>query len=121
MNNVQEILASLQNIDGFVAAALVDSDSGMAAGTLGGGAGFDIDVAAAMNSDVYRAKRRAMQALNLSESIKDILITLDSQYHLICPLDAQPGIFFYLALQRDRSNLAMARIKINEAASKVKL
>lgn len=120
MNNVQDVLASLQSIDGFIAAALVDSDSGMAAGTIGGG-GFDIDVAAAMNSDVYRAKRRAMQALNLGDGLKDILITLETQYHLICPLASRPGIFFYLALNRDRANLALARIKLNEAAAKVQL
>lgn len=121
MSNVQETLASLQSIDGFIGAALVDSDSGMAAGTVGGTPQFNIDVAAAVNSDVYRAKRRAANEIKLTDSVKDILITLDTQYHLICPVPSQPSLFFYLALYRDRANLAMARIKLNESTSSVKL
>jgi hypothetical protein len=60
---------------------------------------------------VVRAKLRAMEMLNISEKIEDILITLDSQYHLIRPLTSRSGkgLFLYLALRRDRANLAMAR------------
>lgn len=121
MSNVLDLLQVLQNIDGFIGAALVDSESGMAAGTIGGSPSFNIEIAAAVNSNVYQAKRRAAAELKLPDSVKDILITLDSQYHLICPVPSQPTLFFYLALQRDRANLAMARIKLNEATDDVRL
>lgn len=121
MSNVLDILQDLQSIDGFIGAALVDSDSGMAAGHVGGNAQFNIEIAAAANTDVYKAKRRAAAEIGLGDGIKDILITLDTQYHLICPVPAQPTLFFYLALQRDRANLAMARIKLNAATAKVKI
>ena len=99
------------NIEGAFAVALVDYTSGMTLGTLGGGPDFDITVAAAGNTDVVRAKLRAMEMLNISEKIEDILITLDSQYHMIRPLTSRAGkgLFLYLALRRDRANLAMAR------------
>lgn len=117
--SLNDSLAQLQNIDGFIAVALVDSDSGMSVGTLGGSASFNIEVAAAVNADVFKAKLRATKEIGLSDGVKDILVTLDTQYHLLSPLPQMPSLFFYLALQRDRANLAMARIKLNEASKNV--
>ncbi|PTQ87894.1 hypothetical protein [Agitococcus lubricus] len=97
----------LSDIDGFVAAALVDSDSGLAMAKAGGG--VDLDLAAAGNAEVVRAKRRVASALNLNDDIEDILITLGKAYHLIRPLESNRSLFIYLVLDRKRANLAMAR------------
>ncbi|OII63832.1 hypothetical protein BJP40_22830 [Streptomyces sp. CC53] len=98
-------------IDGAVGAALVDYTSGMALGTVGGGKDLDLTVAAAGNTDVVRAKVRTMEMLGLKDEIEDILITLGGQYHLIRLLKARGtnGLFLYLALDKGRANLAMAR------------
>lgn len=120
-NNIKETLGDLSDIDGFIAAAIVDSDSGMSLGTLGGNDDFDIDVAAATNTDVVQAKMRAVRKLELEDAIEDILITLDGQYHLIRPLEDRPSIFFYLALNRDKSNLAMARMSVSDAGNQIEL
>ena len=120
-NNVNETLEELASVDGFIAAALVDADSGMSLGTIGGGDKFDIDVAAATNTEVVKAKMRAAKKLGLKDGIEDILISLDSQYHLIRPLDEKHHIFFYLALDRDKSNLAMSRMSVASAEESVEL
>lgn len=53
---------------------------------------------------------RALAALSIDDVIEDILITLGSQYHLIRPLASSHGsLFLYLALDRSRANLALAR------------
>ncbi len=107
------------SIDGTIGVALVDYNSGMALGLIGGGPELDLNVAAAGNTDVVRAKLRAMELLNLNEAIEDILITLSSQYHLIRPLTSRSGkgLFLYLALDRNRANLAMARHQLKKVES----
>ena len=109
MANVKESLDKLMQIDGGLGCCLVDSGSGMMLGAAGGGASFNLEVAAAGNTEVVRAKRKTMKSLNLSDEIEDILITLGRQYHLIRPAGADSELFLYLVLDKTRANLAMAR------------
>ena len=114
MISIRESLQKLTSSDGFVAAALVDSESGMVLGTEQAGT-FDLEVAGAANTEVVRAKRRAISALGLGDEIEDILITLSRQYHLIRPMRERPTVFFYVVLDRNRANLALARIALADA------
>ena len=100
-------LSELTEIDGFKAGALVDSDSGLALATEGGG--LDLELAAAGHTEVLNAKRRVGKSLGLDAEIEDILISRTNSYHLIRPLTRNSKLFIYLVLDRQRSNLAMAR------------
>ena len=115
MANITESLESLMRIDGATASALVDSNSGMILGKVG--TGVDLDAAGAGNTEVVRAKMKTMKSLGLSDNIEDILISLGKQYHIIRPVAAHEGLFFYLVLDRERSNLALARMAAKQAES----
>ena len=110
--NIETALKEAMNIEGALGAALVDWESGMPLGTLGGGKYLDLDLAGAGNTEVVRAKMRTMQSLQLNDQIEDILITLGKQYHLIRLLSKAEGadhLFLYLVLDRSKANLALAR------------
>ena len=91
MTNVDVILKEAVGIDGAVAALLVDYQSGMALGQAGDASALNLDIAAAGNTDVVRAKMRTIDMLGLKDGIEDILITLNNQYHIIRPLTARSG------------------------------
>lgn len=100
-------LNPLAEIDGFTAAALVDYTSGLSLAAQG--TGIDLELAAAGNTEVLRAKIKTAKALDLKDTIDDVLITLGKQYHLLRPLEKNSDLFLYLVLDRQKSNLAMER------------
>ncbi|MFF1830900.1 hypothetical protein [Paenarthrobacter sp. NPDC058040] len=117
MSSLDEAVKQLLSIEGATGAAVVDYTSGMALAQ-GGSPGFDLGVAAAGNSNVVSAKLRTMSDLNLESDIEDILITLDTQYHLVNVLNSagSKGLFVYLVLDRTYANLALARHKLKNLA-----
>lgn len=115
MSDIKDSLNGLLDINGAIAACLVDSNSGMVLGKAGNS--IDLDLAAAVNTEVVSAKKRAIKELKLNDQIDDILITLGKQYHIIRPLKSNPDLFIYLVLNKSVANLALARIKVNSIES----
>ena len=112
MSNVTESLEHLVELPGARCAALVDSNSGMVLGHAGSDVGLDI--AAAANTEVVRAQLKSIGTLGSTDTIDDILITMSTQYDILRPLAANPSIFLYLAMDKNKSNLALARFKVAE-------
>ncbi|MBD3679872.1 MAG: roadblock/LC7 domain-containing protein [Rhodobacteraceae bacterium] len=107
---LQEVdLSPLEALAGFVGACVADAESGMVVLSIGE---FDFELAAAMNAEVLKAKRRAVRGLRLDDEIEDILISLGKQYHLIRPLSAEQSLFTYLVLDRTQASLGLARVAL---------
>lgn len=112
MANIDKSLESMLAIDGAMGGCVVDYMTGMSLGS--GGSGVDLEMAAAGNSEVVKAKMETMKNLGISGDIDDILITLDTQIHIIRPSTTHEGLFMYLVLDKAKSNLALARRKVAE-------
>ena len=107
--DVKMAVGQALEIQGSLGAALVDFESGLCMGTAGN-PGFDLELAAAGNAEVVRAKKSIRDKLGLVDKIEDILITLNSQYHLIRMVGTT--LFLYVALDRGKANLGMARLEL---------
>ncbi|WP_066363368.1 hypothetical protein [Herbidospora mongoliensis] len=123
MANMDISLKEMMGIDGALGAAVVDYNSGMSLGVLGGSKDLDLQIAGAGNTEVVKAKLRTMDSLGLKDAIEDILITLSGQYHIIRPITGRggKGLFLYLALDRGRANLAMARHHLRTIEDKLEI
>jgi hypothetical protein len=100
---------------GFMAASLVDLESGMTLGLKSVRPDFDLAAASAYNSEMVKQKLKIMKALNLRTALEDMLITLGEQIHMIKMIS--PTTFIYLCVDRSLSNLAIVRNVLSKHAS----
>jgi predicted regulator of Ras-like GTPase activity (Roadblock/LC7/MglB family) len=104
-----------QDVPGFIAASLVDLDSGMTLGARSLRADFDLTAASAYNSEMVKQKLKIMKALKLETVLEDMILTLGDQIHLIKLVS--PTTFIYLAADRAHANLAIVRNAVTKHAA----
>lgn len=114
-------ISELRDVAGFIGACLVDAESGLMLAAEVSEIKFDLEAAGAANTEVVRAKNSAIDALGLNDKIEDILITLGTHYHLIRPLENNRNVFMYLAVDRKKANLGMARLKLKSVEGTLKI
>src|SRR5262252_4328686 len=99
------------DLNGFIAASLVDLDSGMTLAIKASRTEFDLTAASAY-SELVKQKLKIMRTLGLTGTIEDMLITLTDQIHLVKLVG--PNTFLYLAVDRKLSNIALVRSAVNK-------
>ena len=100
---------------GYIAASLVDLESGMTLGLKSVRPDFDLAAASAYNSEMVKQKLKIMKALNLRTHLEDMLITLGDQIHVIRMVG--PTTFIYLSVDRSQCNLAIVRNVLTKHAA----
>ena len=111
-----EVIEKIQHdASGFIAASLVDLESGMTLAVKATRTDFDLTAASAYNSELVKQKLKIMQTLGLQGGIEDMLITLTDQIHLIKMIGK--STFLYLAVDRSQSNLAIVRSAVAKHAN----
>jgi hypothetical protein len=111
MSDISSTLASLTALDGTLAAAVVDGNSGKVLGKTGNAEGLDL--AANINTSVMRSKLHGVRHLGIQEDLEDIIITSTQHYHLVTFIRSKPGFFIYLGMDKQTGNLGAARYAAN--------
>lgn len=101
--DAQAILEQVLTIEGAVGAAVVRAASGAVLCQASKQRGLDMDRAARM------AEKLVQAALRLDDGVEDVMITVDTHYHLTRFLGTAHDVFVHLVLDRERASLGMAR------------
>ena len=111
---LMEMIAKIEgDVNGVIATAAVDLESGMTLAAKSNKSEFDLTVASAYNSELVKQKMKIMRALNLKDGLEDMLLTLSSQFHLIKFLPGGTS-FLYLAAEKAGTNLGILRTAVGK-------
>ncbi len=111
MASIRDSLQTIMEIEGAIGAAIIDHDSAVTLGTIGGRT-LDMELAGVGNTKVTLMILGALDDMGRSETPEDVLVTLGQQYHLTRFSAEHETIFTYLILDREEANLALARRRL---------
>ena len=111
----REALAGMLTLDGLLGCAIVDATTGLViARELREDQPVDIDLAAAACAQVLRTHRQAARNMGLPEAIEEIITTAGPRHQFMRPLPRQADLFVVALLDKNRTNLALARFQLIE-------
>jgi hypothetical protein len=115
-------LAEVMSIPGALDAMLVDHTSGMAV-AFSSSSGVDADRSAAALTEALRATTDSLARSCPGDVVRidDMLVTTDKGHHLLRPLETvfEGPLVIYVRLDLERSNLALARHRLQSISSRL--
>jgi len=116
---IKELNENLKgNIQGYKAMAIGDIQSGETLFADSLIPSFDIELAAACNLEVIKAKIKAIETLDLDDNIDNIVINLEKDIHVI-DVTKSKHYYIYLALDAKKTTIGLVKGLLNKY--KVKL
>ncbi|HEX3142056.1 MAG TPA: hypothetical protein VHQ87_18510, partial [Rhizobacter sp.] len=109
-------LTVLAGLEGILACAVVDSSTGL---ILARHSREDhpvqLGLAAAASTQVLRAHQQATRDMGLTTDIDEVMTSAGPRHHVMRTVSRRPGLFLFAVLDKQRTNLALARYKLMEA------
>jgi predicted regulator of Ras-like GTPase activity (Roadblock/LC7/MglB family) len=105
----------LSEIPDAVCVSVINLSAGMSIDSYCNTPDFDPDVAAVHHTEVLRTEQKAVEALQLNDSIKDIFITLGTQIHMLT-LSKTGKALYYIVADAHKTNLSMVRSTMQKFA-----
>jgi predicted regulator of Ras-like GTPase activity (Roadblock/LC7/MglB family) len=109
-------LESLSGLDGVFACAVVDAGTGLIlAKHSREDQPIQLDLAAAASTQVLRAHQQASRDLGLTTEVDEVMTSAGPRHHVMRTVSRHRGLFLFAVLDKQRTNLALARYKLMEA------
>ncbi len=114
---IQRTLAQLMQIEGLIGCCIADTSTGMVMGQEREPDADDLnlDLAAATATEVLKAHRRASRDMGCGDRIDEVIVTHGRRHQVIRTVAAHAELFVLAVLDKQRTNLALARFKIMDA------
>jgi hypothetical protein len=113
---VTQALQTLSALDGVFACAVVDAGTGLIlAQQARAGQPVELELAAAASTQVLRTHQQAARDLGLTAEIDEVMTSAGPRHHVMRTISHHRGLFLFAVLDKQRTNLALARYKLMEA------
>jgi predicted regulator of Ras-like GTPase activity (Roadblock/LC7/MglB family) len=111
----KQALAEMLTLDGLLGCAVVDGTTGLVlARELREDQPVDMDLAAAACAQVLRAHKLAARSMGLSEQTEEVMTSAGARQQVLRTVSRYPELFLVVLLDKQRTNLALARFKLME-------
>jgi len=108
-------LSEMATLDGMLGCAIVDASNGLIlARDMPEEASLDLDIAAAACTQVLKAHKAAARNMGISDPVEEVMTSAGSRHQVMRQLSHYPDLFLFVLLDRQRTNLALARYKLME-------
>jgi len=112
---VRQALLDMLPIEGLLACAAVDANTGLVlARELREDQPVDMDVVAAACAQTLREHRQAAGAMGLGGPVEELTTSTAARQQVLRVISRHPGMFVVALLDRQRTNLPLARYKLME-------
>jgi predicted regulator of Ras-like GTPase activity (Roadblock/LC7/MglB family) len=109
-------LETLSGLDGVFACAVVDAGTGLIlAKHTRSDQAVELDLAAAASTQVLRAHQHAARHLGLTTEVDEVMTSAGPRHHVMRTVSRHRGLFLFAVLDKQRTNLALARYNLMEA------
>jgi predicted regulator of Ras-like GTPase activity (Roadblock/LC7/MglB family) len=113
--HVKRQLAQMLTLDGMLGCAVVDASNGLIlARETPDDTSLDLDVAAAACTQALKAHKTAAVHMGMPDALEEVMTSTASRHQVMRQLSQHPDLFLFALLDRQRTNLALARYKLME-------
>jgi predicted regulator of Ras-like GTPase activity (Roadblock/LC7/MglB family) len=121
VTSIDETLERVLEIDGVVAASLLESTTGLVLASARVSEVVDPSLVASAATDIVRLLGDMAARLGLEDELEDVVVTLRGRYHilrLVGGLLPEP-VILVATLERPEANLAMAHLELREVGAQI--
>lgn len=112
----ERALDALAALDGVYACAVVDAGTGLIlARQERSDQPVQLELAAAASAQLLRAHQHAGRQLGLTTEVDEVMTSAGPRHHVMRTASRHKGLFLFAVLDKQRTNLALARYKLMEA------